>query len=85
MEGTRCTCGAGHETYGACLRAKGLHIGQIDRTEQARWDREIQEYRSARRQGVQPPSTKLADIRSAMEISETIGKAYNATSGGFSE
>lgn len=82
-EGTRCTCGAGHETYGACIRAKGLHIGQVDRTEQSRWDKEISAYRDARKQGVQPMSTKLPDVQAAMELSNQTGRAFSATERGF--
>lgn len=83
MTGTRCTCGAGHETYGACIRAKGLHIGQVDRSEQKKWDYELSAYRDARRQGVQPATTQLADTRAAMELSNVVGKPFSATDGNF--
>lgn len=84
MTGTRCTCGLGHATYGACLRSKNISIGQVDRTEQKKWDAEISAYRAARRQGIQPMSSKLPDIQAAVEISDRAGKAFDATAGGFS-
>lgn len=37
------------------------------------WATEIKEYRDARSQGIQPRSTKLADIRSAVDRSEAAG------------
>ena len=43
-----------------------------------KWDGELQAYRDARAQGVQPASTKMKDIRAAMEISEKTGRAYQA-------
>ena len=41
-----------------------------------KWDKELALYREARRQGIQPSSTKTKDIRKAMDISSKIGKAY---------
>ena len=41
-----------------------------------KWDKELALYRDARRQGIQPSSTKTKDIRKAMDISSKIGKAY---------
>lgn len=79
MTGTRCTCGQGHATFGACIRAKGIRVGQVDRDAAKAWQAEINAYRSARRQGVQPRSTKWRDIRAAMEISEKTGQAFTAT------
>jgi hypothetical protein len=67
------------------MRAKNTRIGYCqsgvgnDRTRQKRWDSRLQEYRAARRQGIQPDSTKLPDIRRAVETSNQTGKAYQAT------
>lgn len=81
MGGTRCTCGSGHSTFGECMRAKNIRvaysgIGGGDATAQKRVDRELHEYREARRQGVQPEGTKLPQIRAAMEASQQTGVAY---------
>lgn len=80
MTGTRCTCGSGHATYGACLRSKNISVGQVDRTEQKQWDNEIKAYRAARAQGIQPRTTQLADVQAAVEISDRSGRAFDAGS-----
>lgn len=38
-------------------------------------DRELDAYRSARKQGVQPKSTKMNDIKAAVQVSDSLGKA----------
>jgi hypothetical protein len=43
-----------------------------------KWDNELALYRSARAQGIQPPSTKTKDIRKAIDISNKTGRAYGA-------
>lgn len=73
--GHPCAC----VTYGAHLRAKNIRLGDIKPYSQQRsWDRELGEYAAARRQGVQPATTKLRDIRAAMAESERTGAAYDA-------
>lgn len=84
---TTCSCGAGHETYGACLRAKNINVAYcqswrgLDASAEKAKDRELAEYASARRQGVQPASTFTKDIRAAMDISERTGRPYDAAKG----
>jgi hypothetical protein len=80
---TRCTCDANHPTFGACLRAKNLRIGYCrsatgggDYSEQKRWDRELDDYRAARAQGIQPDGTRTHQIRRALDISDRTGKPY---------
>lgn len=85
---TRCTCGAGHETFGACLRAKNLRIGFCgiggqDRTRQQKWDAELSAYKAATAQGIQPAGTTMRHVREAVELSNKVGKAFDATSGSF--
>lgn len=72
-----------HANFGECLRAKNMKVafcgqGSGDATTQKRWDAELQAYRDARRQGIQPKTTKMKDIRQAVEISNRSGKAYDA-------
>ena len=43
-----------------------------------KWDKELALYRSARAQGIQPPSTKTKDIRKAIDISNKTGRAFGA-------
>lgn len=46
-------------------------------TTQKKWDKELDLYRSARAQGVQPGSTKTKDIHKALEASEILNKPYD--------
>jgi hypothetical protein len=45
-----------------------------------KWNAELQAYRDARAQGIQPNSTKMADIVEAHKASEVLGRAYNGDS-----
>ena len=44
-----------------------------------KWDNELALYREARRQGIQPDSTKTKDIRKAIDISSRTGTAYGVS------
>ena len=73
-----------HETFGACLRSQRQMIGYansaggMDLTAQKKWDRDLDFYKSARAQGVQPAGTKRHQVERAMDISNLTGKAYQA-------
>jgi hypothetical protein len=43
-----------------------------------KWDGELQAYRDARAQGIQPAGTSMAKVRQAIEISDKTGVAYQA-------
>ena len=62
-----------HESWGACMRSKNLRTGVVQDSQSYqtgnRFWTEIKEYRSARAQGIQPKSSKLEDIRSAVSRS----------------
>lgn len=64
------------------MRAKDLRVAYCqsasgrDYSAQKRWDRGLAEYASARRQGIQPESTKGSDVQRAMEASQRAGEAY---------
>lgn len=80
-----------HQTFGECQRAKGIRIAYCnsasgkDATRQKRWDRELQDYRDARAQGIQPASTTTAGIRQAVELSQRAGKAWDASTSTFTD
>jgi hypothetical protein len=67
-------------------KAKGLQLATGDAagniiasgTTQKKWDKELQLYRDAKAQGVQPAGTSTKAIRSALEASEVLNKPYNA-------
>ena len=43
-----------------------------------RWDKELDLYKSARKQGIQPDGTSTAKIQKALDISEKTGVAYGS-------
>lgn len=51
-----------HRSWGECARAARLQIGDLTGTGVAKsTDRRLAAYADARRQGLQPPSTKVQD------------------------
>lgn len=55
-----------HTSWGECARDSGLQIGDLGRGVAAATDRRLKAYGDARRQGLQPPSTKLQDSVATM-------------------
>ena len=58
-----------------------LELGTGDATREIsdkKWTSELQAYRDARSQGIQPAGTTRAQVEAAYEASETLGKAYNS-------
>lgn len=43
-----------------------------------KWDKELQAYRDARAQGIQPAGTTMKKVQEAVRISNETGKAYGA-------
>lgn len=81
------TCSSGcptqdHKSWGECIRSKSLrlsHDGKIDEIDaQRKWDKELDGYRSAIAQGMEPESTRTKDIKAAERWSENHGVAYSA-------
>lgn len=69
--GLRCSAACitkDHRTFGECMRSKRLHLtpNLSDTQAQKAWDRELDSYESARRQGVEPAGTKQHQIDAAM-------------------
>lgn len=70
-----------HKSWGECARAASLKvaycgIGGGDATKQKKWDRELDSYKAARAQGIQPRSTKSRDIETAVKVSDMTGVAF---------
>lgn len=57
-----------HTSWGDCARDSGLQIGDLGRGVARPTDKRLGAYERARRQGLQPPSTKLADSLKTMEL-----------------
>ncbi len=67
-----------HQTFGECMRAKNLQLNPnlADTGRTKAWDGELEAYRNARRQGVQPAGTTKAKVEEAMRISDATGQAF---------
>ena len=70
-----------HASYGECLRAANPVVN-LKATPNNSWDRELETYRDARSQGVQPASTRMADTQRALDISDKTGVAFDAGAAG---
>ena len=73
-----------HETWGECVRGKGLKIswansaGGMDLTEEKKWQRDLDAYANARKQGIQPAGTNRQQVEDAKILSDLSGEAYQA-------
>jgi hypothetical protein len=68
-----------HANWGECLRSANLRLGNETVAKDIKTtDKELSAYRDARKQGIQPRSTKLKDVQTATKISDALGKAYKA-------
>lgn len=71
-----------HASYHECLRDAGTRTylaspsKGLDGTGQKRWDKELSDYRDARRQGIQPDGTTKAKVEDAVRRSDAAGAAY---------
>ena len=71
------------EPIDGCFGCKGLTLqmnsGDAKRDiPDKKWNSELQAYRDARAQGIQPAGTTMRHIQEAHKASEILGKAYNA-------
>lgn len=62
-----------HATWGECQRAKGIKIAYCashkgsDYTAQKKWDKELNDFRTAKENGLNPEGTTRAKIEKAYE------------------
>jgi len=71
------------EPIDGCFGCKGLTLqmnsGDAKRDiPDKKWNAELQAYRDARAQGIQPAGTTMRHVEAAHKASEILGKAYNA-------
>lgn len=79
-------CQADCECFGC--KAKGLQLSTGDangrRIMSAKaYDGELKAYSDAVRQGVEPATTNMKDIKAAMNLSDLAGKAFDSTDNSF--
>lgn len=76
-----------HQSWGECRRALGLAVTHCrsatnprhDYSASKRWNRELDMYAAARKQGIQPDTTKRRDVEQAIKASDKTGIAYGRT------
>lgn len=65
-----------HETYGQCCRAAKVQTGELQkRNGFKKWDSRLEGYYDARKNGLQPRSTRVKDVRQA-ETEAEHGNAF---------
>lgn len=79
-------CKSGCECFGC--KAKGLQLSTGDangrRVMSAKaYDGELKAYSDAVRQGIEPATTNMKDIKAAVELSNLAGKAFDSTDNSF--
>jgi len=70
-------------------KAKGLQLNTGDASSQKmvsnkKWDGELNAYRAARAEGIQPAGTSMQKIQEARRASDVMGKAFDANTMGDS-
>ena len=68
-----------HANWGECARAANFSITDpLAQAVSKQANSELSAYREARKQGIQPRSTKMHDIKAAVMASDKLGKAVKA-------
>lgn len=73
-----------HATMGECLRAKGVRVAYADSangrdySKQKKWDADLDAYKEARAQGIQPAGTSREAVDRAVRLSDAAGMAWDA-------
>ena len=57
--------------------------GRAEAMSDKKWNKELNAYASARKQGIQPAGTSLKQVQDAIDKSNKAGKAFDAGTGGF--
>lgn len=65
-----------HRSWGECARTAALSV--YDGARHRNWEGELQAYRDARAQGIQPAGTTMPKIRKALDVSDKRGVAFDA-------
>ena len=77
----RCRAGCptqDHKSYAECCRGLQLNAGALLTMGQKSWNGELDSYRSAREEGIQPMGTQRAQIDMAKRVSDATGVAFGA-------
>jgi hypothetical protein len=69
------------DCFGCKARSLQLNTGDANSQKamsNKKWDGELDAYRAARAQGIQPAGTSMAHVKAAMDASEVMGKPFDA-------
>lgn len=69
------------DCFGCKARSLQLNTGDANSSKamsNRKWNGELDAYRAARAQGIQPAGTSMAHVRAAVEASNVMGQAYDA-------
>jgi len=68
-----------HENWGECARAANFSITDpLANAASKLANKELNAYREARKNGIQPASTRIKDINKAVRLADKVGKAVKA-------
>lgn len=67
-----------HKTWGECVRAKGIQVKPQLMVSSKGTERELQAFRDAKAQGINPDGTTMAKVEEAVRISNETGVAYGS-------
>ena len=67
-----------HLSYADCCKGIQINPGVLLTSSGKSWEGELQAYRDARSQGIQPAGTTMDKVREAVDISNATGVAYQA-------
>ena len=60
-------------------------VNNLTKDKEKKWDKEVNSYYDATRQGIEPRSTRQPDIDAAVKLSNEAGKAFDGTKLTFKE
>ena len=69
------------DCFGCKIQTLQLNTGDANSSKamsNKKWNGELDAYREARAQGIQPAGTSMADVKAAVEASNAMGSAYDA-------
>ena len=74
-----------HKSWGECARESVNFAPWYSQDSQKgkAWHGELADYRAAKKQGIQPASTRSRDIKAAVDLSRAADRPFNAGTGSF--
>jgi hypothetical protein len=74
---SKCPTPGAHATFGACMRAKNVRLGDVGGGGIAKgWDSDLNAYADARSAGIQPSGIDRNSVDRAVRISQEDGVAF---------